>query len=106
MSTGGSVSGSRPDSGLFVLEYDWPSDHGAAVRDLYEKHRAHVDALGAAGAIWMIGALPAAEDREGALAVFRTREGAERFIMEDPLFRQGLVRSRGIRRWSPLIFTA
>lgn len=54
----------------------------------------------------MIGSLPEENGREGALAIFRSLQGATLFVAEDPLFTQGVAESHGIRAWSPLTFSA
>ncbi len=49
----------------WLLEYDWPADHADAVREVYPTHKEHVDTLGRTGDLWMIGAVPEADGREG-----------------------------------------
>lgn len=71
---------------------------------MYPRHRAHIDQLGAAGSLWMIGTLPTADGRSTAMAVFRTEESARSFRSEDPLFADGLASASPVQRWQPLTF--
>ena len=46
----------------------------------------------------MIG--PFADPREGAMAIFTTREAAEEFAAEDPFVVNGVVASWRVREWN------
>ncbi|HYL26343.1 MAG TPA: YciI family protein [Candidatus Nitrosotalea sp.] len=68
--------------------------HGAA-------HRAHWDGFLANGTLLMIG--PFADPREGAMAVFTSREAAEAFAKDDPFVLNGVVSSWSVREWSEAV---
>ena len=63
---------------------------------VYPRHKVLVDEFIAAGHVIGIGPF---SDR-GNMAIFRTREAAERFIAEDPFALEGLVKSYCIREWA------
>ena len=50
------------------------------------------------GELLMIG--PFSDRRDGAMAIFATREAAERFVAGDPFVRAGIVRRWHIREWN------
>lgn len=66
------------------------------VMKVYPRHKALVDQLVAEGQVIGIGPFT---DR-GNMAIFRTREAAERFVREDPFALEGLVKSYVIREWN------
>ena len=72
---------------------------GAAMEQLmavYPRHKALADQFIASGEV--IGMGPFAD--RGNMAIFRTREAAERFVREDPFALEGLVKSYTIREWN------
>lgn len=90
-----------------VTFYDMDADAGPAlfdrVREVYPRHRAYLDAFARGGEILLIGPLgptPAG----GAMAIFRSREAAERFVADDPFVTEGLAQSHRIVDWDPLVF--
>ena len=66
------------------------------VMAVYPRHKALADQFIASGEV--IGMGPFAD--RGNMAIFRTREAAERFVREDPFALEGLVKSYTIREWS------
>lgn len=66
-----------------------------AIMAVYPRHKAVVDKFIAQGQVIGIGPF---SDR-GNMAIFRTREAAERFTKEDPFILEGLVKSFAIRDW-------
>ena len=66
------------------------------VMAVYPRHKALADQFIAKGEV--IGMGPFAD--RGNMAIFRTREAAERFVREDPFALQGLVKSYTIREWN------
>jgi uncharacterized protein YciI len=81
----------------YVLLYESADDvlekapvHGAA-------HRAWWDRFIKDGTLLMIG--PFANPKDGALAIFKTREAAEAFAAGDPFVLNGVVKSWQIREW-------
>ncbi len=61
-------------------------------------HQAWLDAFRRSGELLAVG--PWADPREGAMAVFRTREAAERFVTDDPFVVHGVVVRHEIREWN------
>lgn len=72
---------------------------GATMEQLmavYPRHKALADQFIASGEV--IGMGPFAD--RGNMAIFRTRDAAERFVREDPFALEGLVKSYTIREWN------
>jgi uncharacterized protein YciI len=67
-----------------------------AIMAVYPRHKAVVDAFKARGEVIGIG--PFAD--RGNMAIFRSREAAEKFAKEDPFVLEGLVKSYVIRDWN------
>jgi uncharacterized protein YciI len=63
---------------------------------VYPRHKALVDAFVEQGDVIGIGPF---EDL-GNMAIFRTREAAERFTTQDPFILEGVVKSYVIRNWN------
>ena len=68
------------------------------IMKLYPRHKTVVDTFVERGEVVGIG--PFANPRGGNMAVFRTREAAERFTREDPFILEGLIKSFVIRDWN------
>jgi uncharacterized protein YciI len=66
------------------------------VMAVYPRHKVVVDAFTARGEVVGIG--PFVEG--GNMAIFRTREAAEAFSMQDPFILEGLIKSFVIRDWN------
>jgi uncharacterized protein YciI len=66
------------------------------IMKVYPRHKAVVEAFIQRGEVIGIG--PFAD--RGNMAIFRTREAAERFTREDPFILEGLVKSFVIRDWN------
>ena len=66
------------------------------VMAVYPRHKALADQFIARSEV--IGMGPFAD--RGNMAIFRTREAAERFVREDPFALEGLVKSYTIREWN------
>jgi uncharacterized protein YciI len=73
----------------------------ARVREVYPRHRAYLDAFAAAGEILLIGPFPDPA-QDGAMAVFTSRDAAERFRDGDPFVLEGLVSRTRILDWNPI----
>jgi uncharacterized protein YciI len=67
-----------------------------AIMAVYPQHKAVVDVFVARGDVIGIGPFT---DKGGNLAIFRSREAAERFVKEDPFILEGLIKSYDIREW-------
>jgi uncharacterized protein YciI len=66
------------------------------IMKVYPRHKAVVDEYVRRGEVIGIGPFA---DRGGNLAIFRTREAAERFTREDPFILEGVIESFVIRDW-------
>lgn len=83
----------------YVLFYESPDDLDMdAVRTHFEAHRARWSQFRDEGSLLLIG--PFADPRDGALAVFTTREAAEAFASSDPFVLNGLVATWRIAAWN------
>ena len=71
------------------------------VMAVYPRHKALADQFIASGEVMGMG--PFAD--RGNMAIFRTREAAERFVREDPFALEGLVKSYTIREWNDALLT-
>ena len=67
------------------------------IMKVYPRHKAVADQYVQRGEVIGIGPFA---DRGGNLAIFRTREAAERFTREDPFILEGLIKSFVIRDWN------
>jgi uncharacterized protein YciI len=68
-----------------------------AIMAVFPRHKAVVDAFVARGEVVGIGPFA---DRNGNLAIFRSREAAEAFVKQDPFILEGLIKSYDIREWA------
>lgn len=66
------------------------------IMEVYPRHKAVVDKFIAEGEVIGIGPFM---DR-GNMAIFKTREAAERFVAKDPFILEGLVKSYAIKDWN------
>lgn len=65
------------------------------IMQVYPRHKVVVDKYISQGQVLGIGPF---SDR-GNMAIFKTREAAEAFVLEDPFILEGLVKSFTIRDW-------
>ncbi|MCU1439894.1 MAG: hypothetical protein JWP85_891 [Rhodoglobus sp.] len=74
--------------------------------EVYPRHRAYLDEFARGGELESIGAFldVSAPGSPGSMAVFRSREAAERFIAVDPFVTEGLVGRHEVREWDPLTY--
>lgn len=92
-----------------VLFYDTDPDATPAdfqrLVDAYPRHHAYLMQFAADGDVLMIGTFgdPATQ---GSMAVFRSREAAERFEAGDPFVTEGLIHRTRIQDWDPIVFPA
>src|SRR4051794_9401393 len=88
---------------FYDADPDAGPEHFQRLVDTYPRHRAYLDEFAKGGEVLMIGTFgnPAVE---GSMAVFRSREAAERFIGGDPFVTEGLVSRPRTPDWAPLVF--
>jgi uncharacterized protein YciI len=86
----------------YVLMYTSPDEPDMdKVAAHLEAHRAQWGSFRDAGTLTMIG--PFADPRDGAMAVFTTREAAEQFATTDPFVLNGVVAGWTIREWNEVL---
>ena len=76
---------------------------GDRLIETYPRHRAYLDEFAKGGQVWMIGTFDQPVIN-GSMAIFRSREGAEEFLANDPFVTEGLVYRFELREWKPLEF--
>jgi uncharacterized protein YciI len=79
----------------YVLLYESPAEERERAPLFFAEHSARGNAFHERGELVLY--WPFADN--GAMAVFRTREGAEEFAKGDPFVTNGLVHSWEIREW-------
>jgi uncharacterized protein len=90
-----------------VALYTLAPGRAERIPEVYPRHKAYLTAFQAeTGDILLIG--PFAErggDAPGSMAVFRSREAAERFSLGDPFVVEGVVGDVRVLDWQALDFT-
>ncbi len=81
----------------YVLLYESADDVLAKAPAHFAAHSARGDEFHERGTLLLYG--PFGDPREGAMAVFTTREAAEEFAKGDPFVLNGVVRSWQVREW-------
>lgn len=71
----------------------------ARAREVYPRHSAYADEFARSGDLLMIGTF-ADPVADGSMAIFRTRDAAERFIANDPFVVEGVVARWRILDWN------
>jgi uncharacterized protein YciI len=89
---------------LAVLRYDVQANQAGRLQEVYPQHRAYLDVFAKGGELLLIGTLenPVAN---GSLAVFRSKNAAQRFIDDDPFVIEGLVKPQ-VLEWNALEFVS
>ena len=87
----------------YVLLYESADDVLAKAPAHYPAHSERADDFHERGTLLMVGTF-ADPQREGAMAIFKTREAAEEFVAGDPFVLNAVVRSWTIREWNE-VFT-
>ncbi|MGN7800612.1 YciI family protein [Leifsonia sp. 22587] len=90
---------------FYDADPDAGPEHFQRLVDTYPRHHAYLQEFATSGDVLMIGTFgdPATQ---GSMAIFRSREAAERFLAGDPFMTEGLVHSHRILDWDPLVFPA
>src|SRR5262249_56036995 len=88
--------GQRP-APIFVVLYSSADDVASEAPVHFPAHKARLDEFHARGELLMVGTFGDPQ-AEGSMAIFRTRQGAEEFVADDPFVRNGVVRSWQIRQ--------
>jgi uncharacterized protein YciI len=87
-----------------VLFYESSDDVAAKAPAHFAAHRAHWAAFVERGDLVMIGTFADAQ-RDGSMAIFRTREAAEAFVEADPFVLNGVVEAWRILGWNEVLTT-
>lgn len=83
----------------YVLFYESADDVGAKAPAQFPPHRARYEEFHARGDLLMLGTFEDPQ-RDGSMAIFRTREAAEEFAEGDPFVVNGVVRAWHVRGWN------
>jgi len=84
---------------LFVLFYDSADDVYESAPRHFADHRARLDEFRARGELLLVGTF-ADPRRDGAMAIFRTQEGADEFARGDPFVLNGVVKAWRVTQWN------
>ena len=82
----------------YVLYYQSSPDVLQKAPLHFAAHRARWQEFASEGTLLMVG--PFANPHEGAMAIFTTREAAERFARDDPFVVNGVVSNWVVREWA------
>jgi uncharacterized protein len=88
----------------YVLFYESADDVGAKAPAYFPPHRARYEEFHARGDLLMLGTFEDPQ-RDGSMAIFRTREAAEEFAGGDPFVMNGVVRAWHVRGWNEALAT-
>jgi uncharacterized protein len=84
----------------YVVFYEIAPDAGEMLAELLPAHRARWQQRAEQGTLLAVGPF---SDRNGALAVFTTREAAQEFAEGDPFVLHGVVTKWYIREWHEVL---
>ena len=82
----------------YVVLYESADDVASKAPAQFPAHKAWYEGFVARGDLLLIGVFEDPQ-RDGSMAVFRTREAAEEFVAGDPFVLNGVVKSWQIRGW-------
>jgi uncharacterized protein len=85
----------------YVVRYETDSEALARVGEVFPRHRATWQGFLDDGTLLAIG--PMADPMQGAMAVFATREAAERFVTVDPFVTEGLIARWELLEWNEVL---
>jgi uncharacterized protein YciI len=83
---------------VFVLLYESAPNVAANAPAYFPAHAKRLAEFRARGELLLVGTFGDPQ-AEGSMSVFRTREGAEEFAMEDPFVLNGVVSAWQVRQW-------
>jgi uncharacterized protein len=89
----------------YVLLYESADNVAAKAPAQFPAHKARYEAFHARGDLLMLGTF-ADPQRDGSMAIFRTREAAEEFATGDPFVVNGVVRNWQVREWNEVLVPA
>ena len=83
----------------YVVFYTSADDVATKAPPHFPAHKARIDEFAGRGELLEIGTF-ADPQRDGAMAVFRTRESAEAFVAGDPFVLHQVVKAYEVREWN------
>jgi uncharacterized protein len=86
----------------FVVLYTSADDVHTKAPVHFPAHQQRLDEFQARGDLLMVGTFGDPQ-KEGSMAIFRTRESAEEFVAGDPFVRNGVVSAYEIRDWNEIL---
>ncbi|MFG2039997.1 YciI family protein [Dactylosporangium sp. NPDC048998] len=86
----------------YVVLYTSADDVASRAPAHFPAHKRRLDEFHARGELLLVGAFGDPQ-REGSMAIFRTRESAEEFVAEDPFVMNGVVSAYEIRDWNEIL---
>jgi uncharacterized protein YciI len=86
----------------YVVLYTSADDVATKAPPHFPAHKQRLDEFHARGDLLMVGTF-ADPQRDGSMAVFRTRESAEEFAAGDPFVLNGVVSAFEIRDWNEIL---
>ncbi len=89
----------------YVVTYESADNVREKAPPHFPAHKERLDAFHARGDLLMVGTF-ADPQKDGSMAVFKTREAAEEFVAGDPFVLEGVVRSWQIREWNEILAPA
>jgi uncharacterized protein YciI len=85
----------------YVVTYELADGALELAMQHYPAHRARLDAFHERGVLLLVGTF--ADEPVGAMAVFTTREAADRFMADDPFLKYGVVGRHRVREWDEVL---
>jgi uncharacterized protein YciI len=89
----------------YVVLYESADDVASKAPAQFPAHQAWYESFVARGDLLAIGIFEDPQ-RDGSMAVFRTRESAEEFVAGDPFVLNGVIKSWQIRGWHEALLPA
>lgn len=86
----------------YVVLYHSAEDVAAKAPAHFPAHLARIHEFHDRGEILSVGTF-ADPQQQGAMAIFPTREAAEKFVADDPFVLHGVIRAHEIREWNDLL---
>jgi uncharacterized protein len=86
----------------YVVFYESSPDALTLAPQHFSAHRERLADFHAQGLLLMVGTF-GDPVKEGSMAIFSTREGAETFVKDDPFVLNGVVSSWTLREWNEVL---
>jgi uncharacterized protein YciI len=86
----------------YVLLYETAPNALEKAMELFPAHQQHYEPFAARGELLGLGTFGDPQ-AEGSMAIFTTREAAERFAKDDPFVTEGVVARLHVRDWDDVV---